>query len=355
MNKQWLFSKKLDLLFLYLPIFLTWGLCFAFDSTFADMQIPLLVWVFFVLGVDVSHVWSTIFRTYLSKDERNQYSSIIKWAPLMAFFFTFIFSWYSEDLFWRVLAYFALYHFIKQQYGFLKLYQLKSSVRGVRLKDEAMIYIGTLYPVFVWHFLGDRKFNWFNTGDFITFPILSEEYVTVFNFLYFGILIAWILELFFSSRRKKTLFPIGKVLWVTFTFGTWWLGIVYFNSDFSFTITNVVAHGIPYMFLVFYYVEEKKVIQKNDNQSFKKITISVLWMLLICLFLGSSEELFWDVFINNERVDLFGDWQEFYVDHHFYRALIIALLSLPQITHYILDGFIWKGKDNPYIKNIFTR
>ncbi|KXX72321.1 hypothetical protein [Flammeovirga sp. SJP92] len=319
------------------------------------MKIPLLVWVFFVLGVDVSHVWSTIFRTYLSKEERNNYSGIIKLAPIIAFLFTFIFSWYSESLFWRVLAYFALYHFIKQQYGFLKLYKIKSSINGKIFKDEVMIYLGTLYPVFIWHFLGDRKFNWFSTDDFITFPILSTTIVEILNVIYFGVLVAWVVELLLLSKNRIKEFPIGKVLWVFSTFGTWWLGIVYFNSDFSFTITNVIAHGIPYMFLVFYYVEEKKVIQNNDNQSFSKVFVSVLWMLLICLFLGSSEELFWDIFINNERVDLFGNWPNLYVDHQFFRALIIAVLSLPQITHYILDGFIWKGKDNPYLKNIFTR
>ena len=31
----------------------------------------------------------------------------------------------------------------------------------------------------------------------------------------------------------------------------WGLGIVVFNSDYAFTVTNVIIHGVPYMALVY--------------------------------------------------------------------------------------------------------
>ena len=29
------------------------------------------------------------------------------------------------------------------------------------------------------------------------------------------------------------------------------------------------------------------------------------------------------------------------------RLVLVPLLALPQITHYVLDGFIWRRKSNP--------
>lgn len=353
MKKQWLFSKKLDLLFLNIPIWITWLICFIYDEQFSQLKIPLIVWVIFVLGIDVTHVWSTIFRTYLSEKERGLYQKSIRLAPILAFSIAFLLSWYSEYAFWRVLAYFALYHFIKQQYGFLKLYQVKEYKVSKFFKDEWVLYIGTLYPVLIWHFLGDRKFNWFVEGDFVIFPILNAEYLFLLNILYFFILIFWVLECLYIANKKNSNPPMGKILWVTSTFGTWWLGIVYFNSDFSFTITNVVAHGIPYMALVFYYVERKNTLL-NPSVVGKSMLVNVVWMFIICLFLGYFEEFFWDIFINSERNDFYGNWTKFYLNNSFVRAIFIGVLAMPQITHYILDGVIWKGKDNPYLKKVFA-
>jgi len=35
-------------------------------------------------------------------------------------------------------------------------------------------------------------------------------------------------------------------------------------------------------------------------------------------------------------------------------AVFVAILSAPQVTHYILDAYIWKtNKDNPFLKKVF--
>ena len=39
----------------------------------------------------------------------------------------------------------------------------------------------------------------------------------------------------------------GKVLIVLSTAATWFLGIVVFDSDYAFTVTNIFVHGIPYI------------------------------------------------------------------------------------------------------------
>ena len=127
-----------------------------------------------------------------------------------------------------------------------------------------------LYPVVFWHFEGNRVFSWFVEGDFFAFGTLTEslpflEYFwTFFNIVYWLILIGWLIEEIYLARKHQKAFAWGKVLWTLSTACNWYLGIVYFNSDVAFSITNVVAHGIPYMALTFFYVEEKKIVPKDN-------------------------------------------------------------------------------------------
>jgi hypothetical protein len=45
----------------------------------------------------------------------------------------------------------------------------------------------------------------------------------------------------------------------------------------------------------------------------------------------------------HERAWLFGaEW-----DTSALKVVLVPLLALPQITHYVLDGFIWRRKSNP--------
>ncbi|HWP42542.1 MAG TPA: hypothetical protein VNO14_04855, partial [Blastocatellia bacterium] len=63
----------------------------------------------------------------------------------------------------------------------------------------------------------------------------------------------------------------------------------------------------------------------------------VLWAL------AYIEELFWDRTLWHERDYLFGSP----LDVASFKVLIVPLLALPQLTHYVLDGFIWRRKSNP--------
>ena len=127
------------------------------------------VWVVLVIGFDVSHVWSTLFRTYLDKDERKNHRSVLLWAPLVGLVLSFAVSLWSVDWFWRGLAYTALYHFVKQQYGFLRLYMAKfGAVNYLKIiSDGSAIYVAMLYPIVFWHLTSDRVFSWFVTNDFL--------------------------------------------------------------------------------------------------------------------------------------------------------------------------------------------
>ena len=206
-------------------------------------EVPLWIWVVFILGIDVSHVWSTLFRTYLDKDEFKRHQYILTYTPVICFIMVFAVVNYSTGLFWRLLAYFALFHFIKQQYGFLALYKARAGHFGIKkwLSDKWVIYMSMIYPVLFWHLKSDRNFSWFETGDFVNLKTLMQQIpgfsthlldqvLMVANVLYWLVLCAWLAEEIWRVQRHQIHFSTGKVLWVFTTAVNWYLGIVYFNS-----------------------------------------------------------------------------------------------------------------------------
>lgn len=357
---MWLFSKSIDLLVLYLPVWLCWLVLFNLPETWLQSDIPLWVWVVFVLCIDVGHVWSTIFRTYLDKEEFERHKKLLIVAPLLAFLSVLGLAWYSEFGFWRVLAYLALFHFVKQQYGFLALYKAKARDFGVkkRFKDKWVLYGATLYPVLYWHLAEGLTFNWFVVDDFVGLrAYLSgsvafwEGFFVVGNVLYGFMLLAWLIE----ERVKAQQWQWGKILWMLTTAVNWYGGIVYFNSDLVFTVTNVVAHGLPYMALIIYYQYQKQQLQQTTNR--KSWWYLSLLIVLTVLCLGWIEEYFWDMLLYGERPDFFAALWPYpmaLLEQPWAKALAFALLALPQLTHYIIDGFIWKSNaKNPYVRQVF--
>ena len=372
MQKIWLFSKNIDLWLVALPVWLCWFICFIVPNSMHTNELPLWFWVFIIVGIDVGHVWSTIFRTYLDKTEFKNHKNTLIYAPVICLFLLFAIASISITFFWTVLAYVALYHFIKQQYGFMQLYRAKYNKVNFKKKisDKLAIYTSMLYPVFYWHINTKRNFSWFVENDFFNLSqwISQVEWwdmslLVLINqvggFLYFLLLGAWLMEEFFYIRKYQLKVPIGKLIWVLTTACNWYLGIVYFNSDFAFSLTNVVAHGIPYLVLLFFYIVRKKNLQTSSSLPYSKIAGHISFMLITVLILAFGEEYLWDMFLFRDHLHFFtsiGSYPFNTLLSPYAKALAFALLSLPQVTHYLLDGFIWKmNSKNPYLRKILLQ
>ncbi|OLE97463.1 MAG: hypothetical protein AUG75_08005 [Cyanobacteria bacterium 13_1_20CM_4_61_6] len=70
--------------------------------------------------------------------------------------------------------------------------------------------------------------------------------------------------------------------------------------------------------------------------------LATLWLL------AYAEELLWDRGVWHERAWLFGaawDWSSL-------KVFLVPLLALPQATHYVLDGFVWRRRSNPQLSSL---
>jgi hypothetical protein len=286
--------------------------------------------------IDVAHVYATGFRVYFDKTELRRRPWLYGLAPVLAFAVGAALYSESSTWFWRVLAYLAVFHFVRQQYGWVALYRAKAGERSTAglWIDRLAIYLATIYPLVYWHSHLPRQFWWFLEGDFTRLPEIIE---TVLRPVYWIALSLYAGKSVYRGMTQKHFNP-GKDIVVATTAVCWHVGIITFNSDYAFTVTNVIIHGIPYFVLVYWYRWERTESKSTPRTRGRRIAgfLGAVWLLAYC------EELLWDTGVWHDRAWLFGSlWP---LDG--WSAVLIPLLAVPQITHYILDGFIWRRRSN---------
>jgi hypothetical protein len=253
----------------------------------------------------------------------------------------------SAILFWSSLAYLAVFHFVRQQYGFYALYARTPSDRTAiaRRLDTAAVYLATIYPLVYWHEHLPRAFEWFIEGDF---PFRAPRgSATIVGILFVVILGALsIKEVAILCRTGFINIPKNLVI-----FGTalaWYTGIVFCNGDIPFTLTNVISHGVPYIALI--WITGQKKLRATSSSSLvpplSRIVFSargIALFLVILVGLAFWEEALWDTLVWRERQQLFGWlWGIPQLENHSMLSLLVPLLAVPQATHYVVDAFIWR-------------
>ncbi|MBK7570524.1 MAG: hypothetical protein IPI10_02485 [Bacteroidetes bacterium] len=350
-ENSWIKSRLYDFLFILFPPFACLLVIYFFPHLFINEKHESeLLWFILIVCIDVGHVYSTIYRTYMDKETIRKNRMLFFLSPLLLYLTGVMLHSIHPLFFWRAMAYLAVFHFIRQQYGFMRLYSRNEKQNPIFRKiDGVTIYAATLYPMIYWHTQGKQNFNWFIENDF--FYINQPGLTPVFFVVYLAILFIYLVkEIFIVFTEKK--FNLPKNLLMLGTIVSWYMGIVYFKGDLTFTLLNVVSHGIPYYALVWAY---------GNNQQ-KKITMKENWMKLffnpknIFLFVGFLvvlaylEEMLWDGFIWKEHnsvfplTNLLPDLTGF----KSLTSLVIPLLALPQLMHYFIDGFIWKMKKDKF-------
>lgn len=326
MNRSyWLVSARFDLAVFVAPALLSL-LVAAGSGVLAgpQAQTPTWAWLLLVVGIDVAHVHGTTLRVYLNAGERRRRAWLYRLVPAGAFGVSVLAYAYSAGLFWSLLAYLAVVHFVRQQIGWARLYRRRAgetSRLDARL-DELTLYAAMIYPLIVWHTRLPVAFAWIIGDDFLPgLPPLAADLAMP---LWAALLLAFATRQL-QLRSRGVPFRVGKICLVATTAATWWLGIVYVADDFAFTVTNVVAHGVPYM----------AMSQRVDKRSYRS---PLLYVMALCA-LAFTEEWLWDVSVWHEHDTLFPApaW-----DLEFAWGLLVPLLALPQIVHYVLDAYLWR-------------
>jgi hypothetical protein len=338
----WLFSREIDLaVFLGSAVVSLMLLAVGWQVGILNADSPDWTWITAVLLIDVAHVWSTSFRVYFDTAEFKRRFWLYVLVPVFGYAIGVALYSEGELVFWKALAIVAVFHFVRQQYGWVALYRRKlgETERWTWFVDATAVYLATIYPLAFWMTQLPREFNWFVPNDFFSLPAIVEMVLFPIYVLALATYFAKSIYQYFTTGFLN----IGKDIVVAATAVCWYVGIVYFNSDYAFTVTNVIIHGVPYFALIYVYARMRR---ETAGGVYK--TLSSNWLVFFATLwaLAYVEELFWHRGVWHERQWLFGaDW-----DWTNLKTYIVPLLAVPQLTHYVLDGFIWRRKSNPEFK-----
>lgn len=347
----WLFGPRADLFAFVFPfvlalVLLGVGRALGLKST------PAWGFLVCVVMVDVAHVHSTAFRVYLDGAEVRRRPFLYLGTPVIVYAIgATLHHLGGALLFWRVLAYIAVWHFVRQQIGWVALYRARFGERNDPERkvdawlDPAATYAAAIYPLLVWHTQLPRRFFWFTAGDFL--PGLPAFVVGVARPIWLLLLVAFVARQVQLAATRKGV-NLGKTIVVLTTFALWWLGIVAINQDWAFTVTNVLPHGIPYVVLIAAY-SRKRYSDPDAPRAHIASTILRFGFVLafgLIVALALIEEGLWDWYVWHDHEAVFGEGRVLSA-----RALgfLVPLLALPQAVHYVLDGEIWKRARNPQL------
>ncbi len=168
-NKRWLFSAPIDLsVFLGSAVLSLLLLAVGWQLGILNDDAPEWTWISAILLIDVAHVWSTSFRVYFDTEEFKRRIWLYTLVPVFGYVVGVALYSEGELVFWKALAILAVFHFVRQQFGWVKLYRAKSKEKS-RISlwiDTAAIYLATVYPLVFWMTRLPRKFDWFVRGRF---------------------------------------------------------------------------------------------------------------------------------------------------------------------------------------------
>jgi hypothetical protein len=162
--------------------------------------------------------------------------------------------------------------------------------------------------------------------------------------LYVALLVAFAArQAWLIARRGPTSVNAGKILVVATTWLCWWLGIMVFDGDYAFTVTNVLIHGIPYLVLTYRY-GRARAAQDDSLLTAKVLRWGIAAFLAFVVAAALLEETLWDRLVWHDHEHLFGAGTDLGA---LALTFLVPLLALPQAAHYALDGFVWRKRDNP--------
>lgn len=353
-GQPWIYNPFVDGVFIVgAPLFIV-AATLLMPATFGEADSMTVVsWAILVMGVDVSHVYSTLYRTYLDPETHRQHRMFLYVLPFAVLVSCMLLYSLGALTFWRVMAYLAVFHFARQQYGFMRVYaRSENQTPWLRRLDALAIYTATFYPVIDWHLAGQKNFNWFMKGDFFYLPHVGFRHVLFL--VYLGVILSYVVKEIITTCKNRSLnLPRNGILLGTYL--SWYVGIVHFNSDLAFTAINVISHGIPYMALVWIY-GRKKYKEENKFESRWSWVFRpryVVFFVVSLLILAYIEEGFWNIWVwhDKEHGVFFAPFHQLLGETESgspWLKIVVPLLSVPQITHYIIDGFIWKMRRDKY-------
>ena len=281
-------------------------------------------WLFTAL-LDAPHAFSTGYRIFSDPLQLRKQWRLYLGLPIIVIL-TLIFAFRASELWtFRLITYLNIYHLIKQQYGWIRYSELKSNLISKLnpLLLKMMIFNLTLLPILLWHFNPNNqtRTGWIFQNDLLLFP--SETIYTILLLGHWAFMGFFILSLIQHLRRGHSV-SLGLLVVLCSTWMAWYGGIV-LKIDGGGTVLIDILHIVPYLGLTFFVYKKQFFDIKKINFFSYYLPIAALGLIGTYLYSSFTPQ-------NESPIAL----------------IVMAMLSGVSVTHYILDGFIWRrNQKNP--------
>lgn len=325
-RNPWIFDSFLnDFSIFILPTLFSILYFSFFRNSPEDAIHRVIVSTVMLILADNGHVYLTLWRTYLDKNERRR--SAVYWsAPIILFTFIFLMTQWNIQYFWTFIIYATVYHNLRQLYGFSRWYQKLNQHSDPR--RDYFLYALCLLPLVIITFGEPRLVSfYYSVNDALYWPN-TFVYETLLN-LYVMTIIAWLLYELKCYRKGR--WHANHFLFLCICFSMYGFSFFNFKNSFELIGPLAFAHGVAY------YATMNLSVKKMKTFSFN-VTIPIL---LSGFILGFGEYFF----------------SEFFVDYSGgisgTQSLIISLWITPLLCHYYFDSFLWTGR-HPDFQTITT-
>ncbi len=310
MSPRWIVNRSIDLSliigsavagYIYLGLF-----------TALHVKITLLWW-FWSVGFDGTHIFATASRTYFDKEARARYPRLL-YGSLAVFFALgplMVFAG-QKGLLALIVGVWAYYHVVRQHYGFLVLYKVKNRdlLPVDNILDRVFLGVMMIFPPFHRFFV--------HHPEEIGLKLAFTQYEQLFWAIVGITAAAWLARQWGRLRRdipKYLLFAaIIPLHWLTFAYMSWQAAVP----------TVTIVHNLQYHALVWFhnrnrYGESRVITRSLFAYAATALVFSALYRIP-GFQLGQVSDLAFGFFCG------FG------------------------LTHYYLDSRIWRVRHDPGLR-----
>lgn len=265
--------------------------------------------------VDMSHVCSTLFIGVRRRAEGRISRLVFYGGPALVLAGGSALYAASPMLFFAGLAYASVFHFYRQQHGWLMLSRARAAEPASTRWIDTLFMLNLIqYPVVFWHSPESRiELSYLNPGDMLLRAPAALAAASCW--LFWAANAAYLLWICAEAARGRVI-SAGKALLLGSTFALFYGGLVLAN-DFSFWwFTAAIVHGGPYLHLVY----------RESFPAAARRAAPALAFTAAALGLA----LWWE----------YGPKFESYAPA-FVTAQLFPLFWLPTLLHYFFDAFVW--------------
>jgi hypothetical protein len=325
-GRHWIVSRGVDLSL----IIGSAAAGYIYLVLYAAMHVPIsLLWWFWSVGFDGTHIFGTASRTFFDAQARARYPKLL-FGSLLVFFSIgpIMVLAGGKPLLALIVGVWAYYHVVRQHYGFMVLYKVKTRDLGKldNFLDRVFLGVTMVFPPFHRFFIHHPE----ELGVPFSFPWLDKPLWVLVGVVVVGYVVRQLMRIARGDQPNRQKFLLfGAVIplhWLTFHYMSWLAAVP----------TVTIVHNLQYHAIIWFHNRNRYATDASGERN-GRIPAAVSRSLLAYVAIGL-------VFSALYRIPGFHLGQVSDLAFGFFAGF--------GLTHYYLDSRIWRVRHDPELREV---